>query len=122
MLGAMNANVEPKGQFTRGPWGLARRVLARGLLALGLPMLGACAPLTGLPRPPGAETPAPAIPGPFENGDPARPPAYKRPPQPTPKPPAREKREEDAPSFGGILRPGFPGPPEDRDKREREDD
>ena len=119
MLGPMNVQFGPNGQSKGGPNRLARRAIGAGLLVLLFPILGACAPLTTLPAPPGPGSPSPAIPGPFDNYDPARPPAYK--PAPPPRPPAREKREE-PPSFGGVLRPAPEGPPEGRDKREREDD
>ena len=83
------------------------------VLLASLPLLGACGNLTSLPSPPGKGHEPPAIPGPFENYDPARPPAFKRAPERKAKPPAREKREGDEadaeePRFGGVLRPSWP--------------
>ncbi len=73
------------------------------------PLLGACGTLHSLPSPPGSAREAPALPGPFENYDPARPPAFKRPPTPSPQPTARpERADSEDPPFGGVLRPGPP--------------
>jgi hypothetical protein len=81
-----------------------------------IPLLGACGTLHSLPSPPGAAREAPGLPGPFENYDPVRPPAFKRPPTPRPKPtPRPERADAEDPSYGGVLRPGLPRPPQGRD-------
>lgn len=135
MLGAMKALCRPKGarpdplggdsdaRKRRGrPRGTAHWI---GVCLLG-PLLAACAPLTVLPDPPG-QGKSPALPGPFDRYDTARPPAYKAPPtpRPAPSPPREERRgerEEDDGEFGGILRPVVPGPPWGRGKKGWEDD
>ncbi|MNW99277.1 hypothetical protein D3C86_287480 [compost metagenome] len=128
MLGAMRANFGPMGQAIFGHGGIARGGLGPGaavrkrltrpwgLLALLLPLLGACAPLTTSPSEPGPASPA--IPAPFENYDPVRPPAYKRAPQPRPTPASGERRKEAEPAFRGILRPAPPATPEGRAQRD----
>lgn len=104
------------------------RPAARWMVLLAsLPVLGACGTLHSLPSPPGSGPGAPAIPGPFENYDPARPPAFKKAPERSSKqPPAKDKEEskgdEDVPEFGGVLRPGLPGPPWGRGGRDQKDD
>ena len=134
MLGAMKAFTTPNGDSTsrpvgaRGAWrgaapaprrGSVHVLVLWGLLAFVLPMLGACQPLTVLPAPPGQKGASPAIPGPFENYDPVRPPAYKHAPQPSPRPPARETSE---PAYGGVLRPDPSGSPWSHGKRERDEE
>jgi hypothetical protein len=85
------------------------------VLLVSLPLLGACGELTSLPSPPGKGSEPPAIPGPFENYDPARPPAFKRAPERKTKQPPRTERQGDEgagedPGYGGVLRPSRPGP------------
>ena len=134
MLGAMKAFFKPIGGSTpwvsgllearkRLSWRSGARMAFVGL-ALGL---GACAPLTSLPAPPGAGAKSPEFPAPFDRFDSARPPAYKAPPTPKPTAPPRaqprpERDEEDEPDFGGILRPVLPGPPWGRGKKGWGDD
>jgi hypothetical protein len=96
------------------------------VLVVSLPLLGACGNLTSLPSAPGKGSEPPAIPGPFENYDPARPPAFKRAPERKTKQPPRTERKGDEvdtedPVFGGVLRPTMPGPPGPRGGRERDD-